>query len=160
MGFGEGGGKPFSRRVPPPQSSFLLHKDTHATAFPQKHEDRRLRAGHLWIFSNEVDVKRSPLTAFAPGEAAQVCAADGRTIGTAYVNPASLIAARIVSRKADEPLDAALIKTPPNALQSETLFDVPFYRLCHGEGDWLPGLVLDRYGDVFSAQITTAGMEA
>ncbi|MFR1532606.1 MAG: class I SAM-dependent rRNA methyltransferase [Bilophila wadsworthia] len=42
----------------------------------------------------------------------------------------------------------------------ETLFDVPFYRLCHGEGDWLPGLVLDRYGDVFSAQITTAGMEA
>ena len=130
--------------------------------FLKKHEDRRLRAGHLWIFSNEVDVKRSPLTAFAPGEAAQVCAADGRTIGTAYVNPASLIAARIVSRKADEPLDAALIKKRlERALQlRETLFDVPFYRLCHGEGDWLPGLVLDRYGDVFSAQITTAGMEA
>ena len=130
--------------------------------FLKKHEDRRLRAGHLWIFSNEVDVKRSPLTAFAPGEAAQVCAADGRTIGTAYVNPASLIAARIVSRKADEPLGAALIKKRlERALQlRETLFDVPFYRLCHGEGDWLPGLVLDRYGDVFSAQITTAGMEA
>ena len=130
--------------------------------FLKKHEDRRLRAGHLWIFSNEVDVKRSPLTAFAPGEAAQVCAADGRTIGTAYVNPASLIAARIVSRKADEPLDAPLIKKRlERALQlRETLFDVPFYRLCHGEGDWLPGLVLDRYGDVFSAQITTAGMEA
>ena len=102
--------------------------------FLKKHEDRRLRAGHLWIFSNEVDVKRSPLTAFAPGEAAQVCAADGRTIGTGYVNPALQL--------------------------RETLFDVPFYRLCHGEGDWLPGLVLDRYGDVFSAQITTAGMEA
>ena len=130
--------------------------------FLKKHEDRRLRAWHLWIFSNEVDVKRSPLTAFAPGEAAQVCAADGRTIGTAYVNPASLIAARIVSRKADEPLDAPLIKKRlERALQlRETLFDVPFYRLCHGEGDWLPGLVLDRYGDVFSAQITTAGMEA
>ncbi|MFR3456962.1 MAG: hypothetical protein ACLTTU_00400, partial [Bilophila wadsworthia] len=126
--------------------------------FLKKHEDRRLRAGHLWIFSNEVDVKRSPLTAFAPGEAAQVCAADGRTIGTAYVNPASLIAARIVSRKADEPLDAALIKKRlERALQlRETLFDVPFYRR-HGEGDWLPGLVLDRYGDAFSAQITTAG---
>ncbi|MFQ9865647.1 MAG: class I SAM-dependent rRNA methyltransferase [Bilophila wadsworthia] len=96
--------------------------------FLKKHEDRRLRAGHLWIFSNEVDVKRSPLTAFAPGEAAQVCAADGRTIGTAYVNPASLIAARIVSRKADEPLDAALIKKRlERALQlRETLFDVPF----------------------------------
>ena len=130
--------------------------------FLKKNEDRRLRAGHLWIFSNEVDVKRSPLTAFAPGEAAQVCASDGRPIGTAYVNPASLIAARIVSRKADEPLDASLIKKRlERALQlRETLFDVPFYRLCYGEGDWLPGLVLDRYGDMFSAQITTAGMEA
>lgn len=37
--------------------------------FLKKNEDRRLRTGHLWIFSNEVDVKRSPLTAFAPGEA-------------------------------------------------------------------------------------------
>ena len=130
--------------------------------FLKKHEDRRLRAGHLWIFSNEVDVKRSPLTAFAPGEAAQVCDAGGRPLGTAYVNPASLIAARIVSRRADEPLDAGLIrKRLDRALKlRETLFGVPFYRLCHGEGDWLPGLVLDRYGDVFSAQITTAGMEA
>lgn len=130
--------------------------------FLKKHEDRRLRAGHLWIFSNEVDVKRSPLTAFAPGEAAQVCDAGGRPLGTAYVNPASLIAARIVSRRADEPLDAGLIrKRLARALKlRETLFDVPFYRLCHGEGDWLPGLVLDRYGDIFSAQITTAGMEA
>lgn len=130
--------------------------------FLKKHEDRRLRAGHLWIFSNEVDVKRSPLTAFAPGEAAQVCDAGGRPLGTAYVNPASLIAARIVSRRADEPLDAGLIrKRLGRALKlRETLFGVPFYRLCHGEGDWLPGLVLDRYGDIFSAQITTAGMEA
>ncbi|MEI3478416.1 MAG: class I SAM-dependent rRNA methyltransferase [Bilophila sp.] len=130
--------------------------------FLKKREERRLRAGHLWIFSNEVDVKRSPLTAFAPGEAAQVCEAGGRPLGTAYVNPASLIAARIVSRRADEPLDAGLIrKRLTRALKlRETLFDVPFYRLCHGEGDWLPGLVLDRYGDVFSAQITTAGMEA
>ena len=130
--------------------------------FLRKHEERRLRAGHLWIFSNEVDVKRSPLTAFAPGEAAQVCAADGRSIGTAYVNPASLIAGRLVSRRPDKPLDAALIrKRLERALRlRETLYDVPFYRLCHGEGDWLPGLVLDRYGDVFSAQITTAGMEA
>ena len=88
MGFGEGG-RPFSRRVPsPPQSSFPSSIRTPMQQlFLKKHEDRRLRAGHLWIFSNEVDVKRSPLTAFEPGEAAQVCAADGRTIGTAYVNP-------------------------------------------------------------------------
>lgn len=130
--------------------------------FLKKHEDHRLRAGYLWIFSSEVDMKRSPLTALAPGETMQVCAADGRTIGAAYVNPASLIAMRIVSHKADEPLDAALIKKRlERALQlHETLFDMPFYRLCHGEDGWLPGLVLDRYGDVFSAQITMVGMEA
>ena len=75
--------------------------------FLKKNEDRRLRAGHLWIFSNEVDVKRSPLTAFAPGEAAQVCAADGRPIGTAYVNPASLIAARIPHQKTPRTRPAA-----------------------------------------------------
>lgn len=129
--------------------------------FLKKNEDRRLRTGHLWIFSNEVDVKRSPLTAFAPGEAVQVCDSAGRPVGAAYVNPASLIAARIVSRKPDEILDGDLIRkrlTRALALR-ERLFSVPFYRLCHGEGDWLPGLVLDRYGDVFSAQITTAGMD-
>ena len=59
----------------------------------KKHEERRLRAGHLWVFSNEVDVRQSPLTDFAPGEAAQICDAGGRVLGTAYVNPASLIAA-------------------------------------------------------------------
>ncbi|MEG2140310.1 MAG: class I SAM-dependent rRNA methyltransferase [Bilophila sp.] len=130
--------------------------------FMKKNEDRRLRAGHLWIFSNEVDVKRSPLTAFAPGEAVQVCDSGSRPIGAAYVNPASLIAARIVSRNPDEILNGDLIhKRLTRALSlRERLFAVPFYRLCHGEGDWLPGLVLDRYGDVFSAQITTAGMEA
>ncbi|MEG2005146.1 MAG: RlmI/RlmK family 23S rRNA methyltransferase, partial [Bilophila sp.] len=130
--------------------------------FMKKNEDRRLRAGHLWIFSNEVDVKRSPLTAFAPGEAVQVCDSGSRPIGAAYVNPASLIAARIVSRNPDEILNGDLIRKRLTRALSlrERLFAVPFYRLCHGEGDWLPGLVLDRYGDVFSAQITTAGMEA
>lgn len=129
--------------------------------FLKKHEERRLRAGHLWIFSNEVDVKRSPLTSFAPGENAIVCDAGGRKLGTAYVNPASLIAARIISRHPDEALNADLLrKRLLWAMEfRDHLFNVPFYRLCHGEGDWLPGLVIDRYGDVFSVQITTAGME-
>lgn len=130
--------------------------------FLRKHEDRRIRAGHLWVFSNEVDVKRSPLTAFTPGEAANLLDAGGRPLGTVYVNPASLIAARIVSRATDDPLNAGLLKKRlirALALR-EHLFSVPFYRLCHGEGDFLPGLVLDRFGDVFSAQLTTAGMDA
>lgn len=124
-------------------------------------EDRRLRTGHLWIFSNEVDVKRTPLTTFAPGEAARVVDSGGRPIGTAYVNPASLISARLVSRQNNCPLDADLLRARlQQALALRTrLFSQPYYRLCHSEGDFLPGLTIDRYGDHLAVQITTAGME-
>lgn len=125
-------------------------------------EDRRLRAGHLWIFSNEVDVEKTPLKDFAPGEAANVLDAGGRCLGTALVNPASLICARLVSREADQPLDAPLLRRRLRAALElrERLFEAPFYRLCHGEGDFLPGLTADRYGDALAVQIGTAGMEA
>lgn len=131
------------------------------TLYLKRGEDRRLRAGHLWVFSNEVDVRRSPLTAFTPGQAVHVADAGDRVLGTAYVNPASLIAARLVSPRPDTPLDADLLRqrlTDALALR-QRMFDRPFYRLCHGEGDQLPGLVVDRHGDHVVAQITTAGMD-
>jgi 23S rRNA (cytosine1962-C5)-methyltransferase len=127
----------------------------------RKDEDRRLRAGHLWVFSNEVDVTHTPLTAFEPGEVVEVQDARGAPLGVGYVNPRSLIAARLVSRDRDDRLDAALLQrrlTRALALR-ERLFDRPFYRLVYGESDGLPGLVVDRFGDVLVAQITTAGME-
>ena len=132
------------------------------TLFLKKHEDRRIRAGHLWVFSNEVDVRRSPLTEFAPGEAAELRDAEGRALGAVYVNPASLIAARVVSRRPDEALDTDLIRRRlADALAlRERLFAAPFYRLCHGEGDFLPGLVVDRYDDILCVQLTAAGMDA
>lgn len=128
----------------------------------KKREDRRLRGGHLWIFSNEVDVKQTPLTDFIPGEAARVLDAGGAVLGTAYVNPASLICARLVSRQDNTPLDGALLRQRLQRALTlrEALFDKPYYRLCHGEGDFLPGLVVDRYGDVLAVQMSTAGMEA
>ncbi len=132
------------------------------TVFLKKGEDRRLRIGHLWVFSNEVDTKRSPLTSFAPGQSVLVADCGGRILGTGYVNPASLIAVRMVSRKADEVLDASLLRrrlSDALALR-ERMFDRPFYRLCHGEGDFLPGLVADRHGEHLVCQITTAGMDA
>ena len=61
-------------------------------------EDARLRAGHLWVFANEVDVVRSPLTSFEAGEPCAILDARGKPLGVGYVNPHSLICARLVSR--------------------------------------------------------------
>ncbi|MBW3569469.1 MAG: class I SAM-dependent rRNA methyltransferase [Gemmatimonadetes bacterium] len=127
----------------------------------KKNEDRRLRAGHLWVFSNEVDVSATPLTAFDPGAMAQVQDARGAPLGTAYVNPRSLIAARLVSRQRHRVLDGDLLRRRIGRALAlrDALFDRPFYRLVYGEGDGLPGLVVDRFGSVLVAQVTTAGME-
>ncbi len=127
----------------------------------RKNEDRRLRAGHLWVFSNEVDVERTPLTAFEPGDAVEVQDARGAPLGMGYVNPRSLIAVRLVSRDRDARLDRALLKRRLARALSlrEMLFDRPFYRLAYGESDGLPGLVADRFGEHVVVQLTTAGME-
>jgi len=121
--------------------------------------ERRLLAGHLWVYANEVDKGRTPLKAFAAGEPARVEAANGRHLGFAYVNPHSLICARITGRS--RPLDKDLLNERlGRALKlRERLHAAPFYRLVFGEGDLLPGLVVDRYGDILVVQVTTAGME-
>jgi len=126
-----------------------------------RHEDRRLRAGHVWIFSNEVDTAATPLTAFQPGDPVVIEDFRGHVLGTGYVNPHALICARLVSRNPEYVLDQSLITHRLNVALSlrERLYDQPFYRLAFGDSDGLPGLVVDRYGDVVVAQLTTAGME-
>lgn len=124
-------------------------------------EDRRLRAGHLWIFSNEVDTTATPLTQFEPGAAVQVLSDRDQFLGHAYVNPRTLIAARIVGRDPAYPLDASLLVHRLRVALSlrERLYREPYYRLVYGESDGLPGLVVDRYGDVVVAQSGTAGID-
>lgn len=128
----------------------------------KKNEDKRLRHGHLWVFSNEIDTLRSPLEQFAPGDLVQVLASTGKAMGTAYINPHSLICARLLSRKANCKLSLKFFKerlATALALR-EKLFDKPYYRLVYGESDGLPGLVIDRFGTVLCLQITTAGIES
>ncbi|SRR5579883_339439 len=124
-------------------------------------EDARLRAGHLWVFANEVDVARSPLASFEAGEPCAILDSRGRPLGVGYVNPHSLICARLVSRGLDHALDSSLLAHRLNiALASrERLYSEPFYRLLYGESDFVPGLTLDRFNDVIVAQATTAGIE-
>jgi 23S rRNA (cytosine1962-C5)-methyltransferase len=125
-------------------------------------EERRITAGHLWIFSNEVDTARTPLTAFEPGAPCRVVTSHDRFLGYAYVNPHALICARIVGRNPDYPPGKSLIvhRLQVALALRERLFDRPYYRLAFGESDGLPGLVLDRFGDVVVGQVGTAGMEA
>jgi len=124
-------------------------------------EERRLAAGHLWVFSNEIDVQKTPLTDFAPGDCVRVESSQGRPLGSAYVNPAALIAARVYCQDATRPLDGELLRARLRAALDlrQGLFPEPCYRLAFGEGDRLPGLVVDRFGDVLAVQIGTAGME-
>ena len=135
----------------------MSHPELHL----KKHEDKRLRLGHVWIFSNEVDTQRSPLDQFTPGQLVNVIGHEGKVLGTAYINPNTLICARLLSRKSDLKCTTHFFKSRiSNALAlREKLFDKPYYRLVFGESDGLPGLVIDRFGDVLSVQITTAGME-
>lgn len=127
----------------------------------RRRQERRVQRGHPWVFSNEVAIERSPLTAFEAGECVNVSSHSGKPLGTAYVNPHSLICARMLSPEADRPLDAALLgERLAHALAlRRDLGWLPDCRLVYGESDRLPGLIVDRYGDVLAVQIGTAGME-
>ena len=127
----------------------------------KKNEERRLKAGHLWVYSNEIDIEQTPLKDFEPGAIIQLEDNRGHALGIAYVNPHSLISARLVSRDTKYTLDQSLITHRLNVALSlrEQCFSQPYYRLVYGESDNLPGLVVDRFNDVLVTQITTAGME-
>lgn len=127
----------------------------------KKHEDQRLRKGHLWVFSNEIDTQRSPLEGFNAGDWVQVQSAEGKVMGTAYINPQALVCARLLSRKANLKCGINFFKERLSTAYQlrQHLFNKPYYRLVFGESDGLPGLVIDRFGSVFSVQITTAGMQ-
>lgn len=129
--------------------------------FLKKHEDKRLRQGHLWVFSNEIDNQRSPLEQFSAGDLVLVNDSSGKALGIAYINPNALICARLLTRKTNSSIGENFFKARLNQALTlrMRLFDKPFYRLVFGESDGLPGLVIDRYDAVLSVQITTAGME-
>src|SRR3990172_6328051 len=109
----------------------------------KKNEGRRLRAGHIWIFSNEVDTQATPLTAFESGQAAIIEDAKGHVLGTGYVNPHALICARLVSRDPRYVLDQSLLTHRLNIALAlrERLFPEPFYRLFFCGAHALSGLV-------------------
>ena len=127
-----------------------------------KHADRRLRAGHSWIYSNEIDSRQTSLKSFLPGQPVQVVSASGKWLGVGYINPNSLICIRLLTRQQGvEPGVSLIVHRLKIALGlRERFYDKAFYRLVFGESDGLPGLIIDRYGDYCVIAISTAGMEA
>ncbi len=127
----------------------------------RKNQDRRVRAGHPWIYSNEVDTAATPLKTLEPGCLVEVENAAGKWLGYAHANPHTLICARLLSRDRAHPPDRSLlVHRIKIALSGRSrLYADPYYRLVFGESDALPGLVVDRYGDVLVVQIGSAGME-
>jgi len=123
--------------------------------------DRRLRAGHLWVYSNEIDVAVTPLNAFEAGDQAILEAAGGKPLGIVALSPNNLICARLLSRDVKHVLDKSLLVHRLNVALSlrERLFDQPCYRLVYGDSDLLPGLVVDRFFDILVVQLASATME-
>jgi 23S rRNA (cytosine1962-C5)-methyltransferase len=125
----------------------------------ERMEDRRIRRGHPWVYRNEIDHERSRLEKIEPGAAVRVCDARGVAIGCGYLSPTSRIAVRLLARGAELPDDLIERRLASALAWRERLYRLPFYRWVFAEGDALPGLVVDRYGDACVVQTSTAGME-
>ncbi len=135
--------------------------DELSTLFLKKGAERRIKGGHIWVYSNEIDKQRSSLKLFESGQQAMVVASDGKKLGVAAMTPNNLICARLLSRNAKKQFTKGdLKKRIRQALAlREQCYDEPFYRLIHGDADWLPGLVVDRFGSVLSVQLNSCFMD-
>jgi len=126
----------------------------------KKGEDKRLRFGHPWAFSNEIQME-AQVKALPPGSLVALTDAGGVRLGLATFNPHSLIAARLLERDVEIAIDRDFFATRiARAVDlRDRLIGAPYYRLIHAEADGLPGLIVDRFDDVLSVQANTAGME-
>lgn len=124
----------------------------------RKREERRILAGHLWVFSNEIaSVEGDP----PPGQLCELRSASGAFLGTGFYNRHSLIALRLLDRDRIPDVRALLARrlAEAEALRARLGYG-QVYRLIHGEADFLPGLVVDRYGDSYVLSSYAAGADA
>jgi len=114
--------------------------------------------GHVWVFSNEI---ATDLSAYEPGSLVDVYSHGGTFVGRGYINPHSLITVRLLTPRR-EAIDSRFFhrRIEEAWRRRERLFpEADAYRLVYSEGDLLPGLIVDRYGDQFVVQALTLGME-
>jgi 23S rRNA (cytosine1962-C5)-methyltransferase len=118
----------------------------------------RLKKGYPWVYTEAL---RTPPMGIKQGELVILTEANNQPFAQAYYNPHSKLACRILTRDLKVKIDEAyFIKLFTDALaRRERHISEPYYRLVHAEGDHLPGLVIDRFGDTLVCQTSTAGME-
>ncbi|MEW6509934.1 MAG: class I SAM-dependent rRNA methyltransferase [Bacteroidota bacterium] len=121
-------------------------------------EEGRILAGHPWAFSNEIRETRGNPEA---GDVVELVAANGLTLGVGLYNPHSLIAFRMLSTRIEDINREFFLGRIATArdLRERLYPGETTYRLVHGEGDFLPGLVIDRFNDHLAVQTYSVGME-
>jgi 23S rRNA (cytosine1962-C5)-methyltransferase len=125
----------------------------------KKNEERRIKAGHPWVFSNEIREVTGDRSA---GISAELYDAAGGFIGVGYYNPHSLIAFRLLSRQREDIDSPEFFEGRIAAALTHRRSRYPglaTFRAVYGESDFLPGLVVDKYGDYLSLQFFSAGMD-
>ncbi len=124
----------------------------------KKNEDHRIINGHLWAFSNEIaEIKGEP----EAGDIVELYNYQNKFLGIGFFNPHSLIAIRLLTRQ-EEDIDFQFFKkriVTANALRQKIYSKTETYRVVHGEGDLLPGLIIDKYNQHLSIQTFSFGMD-
>ena len=129
-----------------------------ANVYLKKGEGRGLNAGSAWVFDNEVERIEGE---YAAGDLVNVFAPNGFGLGTGFINPGSKIIIRMLSRRADQPIDDTFIQQRVKiAIEYRTkTIDMSSCRLIFGEADFLPGLVVDKFSDVLVVQSLALGID-
>ncbi len=123
----------------------------------RKGEEHRLLSGHLWAFSNEIKtVEGKPES----GDVVELLRHDNKFLGIGFFHPNSLIAFRLLSREKEEISFEFFERRIGEALRlRRSIFPhAETFRLVHGEGDFLPGLIIDKYNEYLSVQAVSHGM--
>lgn len=130
-----------------------------ASIWLNKIRRQRVEEGHPWIYANEIDKMDGEAE---PGDLVAVLDHRGRRLGTGYWNPASQITVRLVSHGELEAMDIDFFRVRMKralAYRNRFLEGQPSGRMIYGEADFLPGLVVDRFGGVLVVQVLSLGME-
>ncbi|NNF90107.1 MAG: class I SAM-dependent rRNA methyltransferase [Boseongicola sp.] len=138
-----------------------MQNDRPTIRLKPKSDPRRIRRGFPWVYDNEIVTDRRT-KAIAPGTVATLEDSERRAVATVTVNPVSKIFARLLDRDAQAAIDRDWIidRVTRAADLRKAIYDAPFYRLIHAEADGLPGVIVDRFGDVAVIQPNSAWAEA